>query len=92
MSETAQTATVMVVDDSGTVRELIREELRRGGYEVIDFADGLEGYECIARLGDALGLLITDSGARDVEERLRHADAALFLAKQEGRDCVRLHA
>ena len=36
-------ATILVIDDSPTMREMIASVLRRGGYEVVTAADGDEG-------------------------------------------------
>jgi len=38
-------ATVLIVDDSLTVREMVSEQLRRGGFTVIEAVDGEEAIE-----------------------------------------------
>lgn len=52
------TKTVMVVDDSGSVRQVVGILLRGAGYEVLEAADGREA---LARLdGRKLHLIISD--------------------------------
>jgi two-component system chemotaxis sensor kinase CheA len=54
----ATTATVLVVDDALTVRELQRTILERAGYEVVTAADGADA---LARLSEhAVQLVLTD--------------------------------
>ena len=42
-------ATVLVVDDSVTVRDLLSRRLARGGYSVLTAGDGVEGVEACKR-------------------------------------------
>ncbi len=50
--------TVLIVDDSTTVRQMVSEQLRKGGFEVMEAVDGEEAIEKIqSRLPD---LVITD--------------------------------
>jgi two-component system, chemotaxis family, chemotaxis protein CheY len=56
MSTTA--ATVLVIDDSPTVRTLARSSLERAGFSVIDACDGAEA---MARLdGQPIGVIVCD--------------------------------
>lgn len=51
-------STVLIVDDSPTVREMVSDQLRRGGFTVIEAVDGEEAIEKIkANFPD---LVITD--------------------------------
>ena len=46
---TDKVLTVMVVDDNPTMREVIGMQLRAGGYEVVEAADGLKAVEQVKR-------------------------------------------
>ena len=48
---------IMTVDDSASVRQVVRFALRGAGYEVIEAVDG---QDALARLGRPLHLVITD--------------------------------
>ncbi len=76
---------------------------RLGGDEFVAFVSGLERGELESRLSHLLGMVhaipcgklrvtasigvATVGGASSVEELYRRADAALYRAKQQGRDC-----
>jgi two-component system, chemotaxis family, chemotaxis protein CheY len=51
-------ATVLVIDDSPTVRRLFREALERAGYSVSEASDGEDAYEQLD--GRPLGLVLCD--------------------------------
>ncbi|HEY4105541.1 MAG TPA: response regulator [Polyangiaceae bacterium] len=44
------TKTVLIVDDSVTVRQQVRAALGSGGFDVVEASDGTEGAETIGRL------------------------------------------
>ena len=50
--------TVLVVDDSPSVRELLRLALERAGYAVCEATDGEDAYEKLD--GRALGMVVCD--------------------------------
>ena len=50
---------ILVVDDSGTVRSLLRIELEGAGYEVIEAMDGQNGLEAIQSNSD-IDLVLCD--------------------------------
>jgi DNA-binding response OmpR family regulator len=52
--------TVLVVDDSATILEIIRQILLNEGYMVVLATDGRKALEAAARSQDPIGLLITD--------------------------------
>ena len=52
------TATVLVVDDSATVRDLLSRRLTRSGYNVLLAGDGVEGVEVCKR--DSPDLVLMD--------------------------------
>jgi twitching motility two-component system response regulator PilH len=50
--------TVLIVDDSATVRHMVSDQLRRSGFEVIEAVDG---EEAIARIQESrLDIVVTD--------------------------------
>jgi twitching motility two-component system response regulator PilG len=54
---------IMVIDDSTTVRKILAASLRREGYEVISFADGIEAIRWLTYPQSRLpALLILDVG------------------------------
>ena len=52
--------TVLLAEDDGTVRLLVREALRAHGYKVLDARDGLEAIRLAEREKDPVDLLLTD--------------------------------
>src|SRR5437868_4265369 len=50
---------VIVIDDSQTIRQQVAITLSRGGFEVLEAVDGIDGAEVIGRNADA-GLVICD--------------------------------
>lgn len=54
------TETVMVVEDEPGVRELAVRVLRQLGYQVLEAANGAEGYDLARARGRAVDLLLTD--------------------------------
>jgi len=56
----AATATLLLVEDEPTVRELAYEILAADGYDVITAADGREALEAARRHADRIRLVITD--------------------------------
>lgn len=57
MSDSRTTPTVLVVDDSATVRVLVRMELEAAGYEVVEAEDGKRALE-LARAGSVQAVLL----------------------------------
>jgi two-component system chemotaxis response regulator CheY len=51
--------TILLIDDSETVRHQVRQTLVRAGYEVLEAADGVDGLEKIRRR-PALALVLCD--------------------------------
>jgi CheY-like chemotaxis protein len=56
---------ILVVDDDGDVRGMMREVLERAGYDVIDLPSGAEALALIARLPPP-ALILLDLGMDDV--------------------------
>jgi CheY-like chemotaxis protein len=56
----SQVKTILVVDDDEVIREFIKTELERGGYNVIESKDGAESIRKFAECKDSIQLLILD--------------------------------
>jgi two-component system chemotaxis response regulator CheY len=70
-------ATILVVDDSGYARRLLRQTLEAGGHTVIEAGSGmaaLEAYAVHAPQVVLLDLTMEDVGGLEVLERLREID------------------
>ncbi|HEY5806556.1 MAG TPA: response regulator [Povalibacter sp.] len=51
--------TILAVDDSASMRQMVRFTLEGAGYKVVQAADGVEALE-LARQGGAVDLVLTD--------------------------------
>nr|WP_282595772.1 diguanylate cyclase [Legionella pneumophila] len=69
------------LDDGNTMCERIRS-----GLEAITINDNNES---LIQITASFGLTLLNS-QRSVEESIKNADKALYLAKAEGRNCVRI--
>ena len=70
-------ATILVVDDSGYARRLLRQTLEAHGHAVIEAASGMAGLEAYAVHAPAVVLLdltMEDVGGLEVLARLREID------------------
>ena len=56
----AGTETILLTEDEQDVREIAREFLESGGYQVIEARNGKEAIELAAKHGDSIDLLVTD--------------------------------
>ena len=69
------TETVLVVEDQDGIRDIVRESLRRNGYNVLIANDGDEALQMAGAYPDPIHLLITDLvmpniGGRELAQRL----------------------
>jgi PAS domain S-box-containing protein len=69
------TETVLVVEDQDGIRDIVRESLRRNGYNVLIAVDGNEALEMASAYSDPIHLLVTDLimpniGGRELAQRL----------------------
>lgn len=87
-------ATVLIVDDSVTLRRVLRKELEGGGYRVVEAADGATALQQLE--AEPIQLVITDLNmdpmngfelvARIREKRPREVLPVLFLTTEAGDD------
>mgnify|MGYP000113652196 FL=1 len=83
---------IIVIDDSETVRQQIREAVTRAGYQVVEAEDGVAGLDTIRTHGDAALVLCDISmprmGGLDLLEALRktprHATLPVVMVTTEG--------
>jgi len=52
--------TVLVIDDSKSIRSLVKFVLQSEGYDVLDAEDGQQGWDTLQRLKDNISLVLTD--------------------------------
>ncbi|MCX6620073.1 MAG: response regulator, partial [Acidobacteria bacterium] len=67
--------TVLLVEDEGTVRLLVREILESHGYSVLEARHGVEGFDLACRHAGSIDLLLTDvvmpqMSGRELAEKL----------------------
>nr|WP_320010751.1 diguanylate cyclase [uncultured Desulfobulbus sp.] len=58
--QTSKSQTIMVVDDSSTIRAIIQQELEAYGYAVITFSDGMEALAALRWLQEPPALITLD--------------------------------
>ncbi|MEJ7566874.1 MAG: ATP-binding protein [Gaiellaceae bacterium] len=68
--------TVLLVDDSGVVRDVARAALEGSGYRVLEAADGQAALELCGEIEETIDLVLTDvvmprMGGRELADRLR---------------------
>ncbi|MDQ6952639.1 MAG: ATPase, T2SS/T4P/T4SS family [Mariprofundaceae bacterium] len=52
--------TVLIVDDSKSIRSLVKFVLQSEGYDVLDAEDGQQGWDTLQRLSSSISLVLTD--------------------------------
>jgi CheY-like chemotaxis protein len=90
--------TVLLAEDEGEVRALLREMLERQGYTVIETANGRHALQAAASYAGGIDLLVTDvvmpeMGGHELAERLavaRPGTPVLFLSGYDD-DAIRNH-
>lgn len=86
--------TILIVDDSSSLRTVVRMALSRAGYEVLEAADGLDG---LAQLEQAarVHLIVSDVNMprmdgiaflRKLKEQARHKFTPVIMLTTEGQD------
>ncbi|TXH47701.1 MAG: response regulator [Burkholderiaceae bacterium] len=86
--------TVLIVDDSSSLRTVVKMALTRAGYDVLEAADGLEG---LARLdeGPRVHLVVSDVNMprldgigflKQLKQHARHRFTPVIMLTTEGQD------
>jgi len=52
--------TVLVIDDSKSIRSLVKFVLQSDGYDVVEAEDGQQGWDILQRLNSSISLVLTD--------------------------------
>jgi two-component system chemotaxis response regulator CheY len=90
------TPTILVVDDSTSVRKMVESTLRFKGYDVVTAADGVEALEALER--EQFNLVVLDvnmprldglSLLKTVRERPEWANLPIMILTTEGREADR---
>jgi glutaredoxin 3 len=51
---------ILLIDDDAFFRSAIKAILQKEGFQIVEAADGIDGYEIIKEIGASIGLLLTD--------------------------------
>lgn len=85
---------ILIVDDSSSLRTVVRLALQRAGYEVHEAGDGQEALACLDQLAK-VHLIVSDvnmprmdgiSFVRHVKQHPRHRFAPVVMLTTEGQD------
>lgn len=82
--------TILTVDDSPSIRQMVAMTLKMGGYDVVEAVDGVDGLE--KALGHEVDLIITDQNmpnmdgltlTRQLRGHPRHAQTPIMMLTTE---------
>jgi len=85
--------TILIVDDSSSLRTVVRLALVRAGYEVLEAGDGIEGLEQLEK--GRVNLIVSDVNmprmdgiafVRKLKENMRHKFTPVIMLTTEGQD------
>jgi two-component system chemotaxis response regulator CheY len=86
--------TILVVDDSSSLRTVVRLALVRAGYDVLEAGDGVEGLKQLDKAGK-VNLIVSDVNmpnmdgiafVTQVKQHARHKFAPVIMLTTEGQD------
>lgn len=86
--------TVLIVDDSSSLRMVVRIALTRAGYEVVEAGDGVEGLAALDKVGK-VHLIVSDVNmpnmdgitfVTQVKQHARHKFVPVIMLTTEGQD------
>lgn len=60
VSERSDKQTILVVDDSKSIRNLVKFVLQSDGFDVLEADDGQQGWDMLQRLSSSINLVVTD--------------------------------
>ena len=86
--------TILIVDDSSSLRTVVKLALKRAGYDVLEAADGLEGLAQLDQAG-RVNLIVSDVNMprmdgiaflRKLKEHARHRFTPVIMLTTEGQE------
>ncbi len=86
--------TILIVDDSSSLRTVVRIALTRAGYEVVEAGDGVEGLAALDKAGK-VNLIVSDVNMPNmdgitfvtkVKQHPRHKFVPVIMLTTEGQD------
>ena len=86
--------TILIVDDSSSLRTVVRIALTRAGYEVLEAGDGVEGLAALDKAGK-VNLIVSDVNmpnmdgitfVTQVKQHARHKFVPVIMLTTEGQD------
>lgn len=86
--------TILIVDDSSSLRTVVRMALQRAGYDVLEAGDGVEGLKQLDAAGK-VNLIVSDvnmpnmdgiSFVTEVKKHPRHKFSPVIMLTTEGQD------
>lgn len=86
--------TILIVDDSSSLRTVVRIALTRAGYEVVEASDGVEGLAALDKVGK-VHLIVSDVNMPNmdgitfvthVKQHARHKFVPVIMLTTEGQD------
>ena len=86
--------TILIVDDSGSLRTVVKMALQRAGYDVVEAGDGVQGLAALEAAGK-VHLIISDvnmpnmdgiSFVTQVKQHPRHKFVPVVMLTTEGQD------
>jgi CheY-like chemotaxis protein len=83
------TELVLIVEDDGAVRRLVRDILELAGYQVLTAADGREALRSCQQHSGAIALILTDvtmprMGGQELSEQVQHLDPGVRILFTSG--------
>ncbi|MDP2004129.1 MAG: response regulator [Rubrivivax sp.] len=86
--------TILIVDDSSSLRTVVRIALTRAGYEVVEASDGVEGLAALDKVGK-VHLIVSDVNMPNMDgitfvtqlkQHPRHKFVPVIMLTTEGQD------
>ena len=86
--------TILIVDDSSSLRTVVKMALQRAGYEVVEAADGVQGLAALEAAGK-VHLIVSDVNMPNmdgitfvthVKQHARHKFTPVIMLTTEGQD------
>ena len=78
--------TILIVDDSSSLRMVVKLALTRAGYEVIEAGDGKEGLAQLEKAGKVNLIVCGIAFVTEVKKHPRHKFTPVVMLTTEGQD------